>query len=62
MKFELTDIVKEKQVIAILLSLSGIARYATSELSIIDLKSDPDLTKLDRVFLQDENWNFLIHI
>ena len=57
---ELTNIAKEKQAIAIHLSLSGRARKSTSELSITDFKSDPNLTNLfenlDRVFLQDENW------
>ena len=36
--------------------VSGRTRQATSELSTVDLKSDPVLTKFERVFLQDENW------
>ena len=55
-----TDLPKEKVAIAIHLSLSGRARQATSEISINDMKSDNGfkilMDKLDRVFLQDENW------
>ena len=56
----LTDLAKAKQAISIHLSLSGRARKATSELTKAELNSDNGvktlLDKLDRVFLQDENW------
>ena len=56
----LTDIEAKKQALAVHLSLSGRARQATSELQIAELESDDGLTtlltKLDRIFLQDENW------
>ena len=57
---EFTDLEKNKLAIAVHLSLSGRARKATSELSSAELKSESGienlLKKLDRVFLQDENW------
>ena len=56
----LTDIEKKKQALAVHLSLSGRARQATSELKIDQLESDNGLKtlleKLDRIFMQDENW------
>ena len=56
----LTDLQSEKHAIAVHLSLKGRARQASSELSAEDLKGSDGLkklfTKLDRVFLQDENW------
>ena len=56
----LTDLPKNKVAIAVHLSLSGRARQATSELSVDDLKSEDGISrliaKLDRVYLQDENW------
>ena len=56
----LTDLAKVKQAISIHLSLSGRARKATSELTKTELNSENGvktlLDKLDRVFLQDENW------
>lgn len=55
-----TDLAKEKMAIAVHLSLCGRARQATSEISISEMKSangmDILISKLDRVFLQDENW------
>ena len=57
---ELSDIDKSKQAIAIHLSLTGRARSASSELSKAELKAEDGvqtlLAKLDRVFLQDDNW------
>ena len=57
---ELSDIDKSKQAIAIHLSLTGRARSASSELSKAELKAEDGvqtlLPKLDRVFLQDDNW------
>ena len=56
----LTDLPKNKEAIAVHLSLSGRARQATSELSVDDLKLEDGITKLtamlDRVFLKDKNW------
>ena len=56
----LTDLPKSKMAIAIHLSLSGRARKASSELTAAQLNADNGaktlLEKLDRVFLQDENW------
>ena len=56
----LTDIEAKKQALAVHLSLSGRARQATSELQIDELENDQGLkrllSKLDRIFMQDENW------
>ena len=56
---EFTDISRTKMAIAVHLSLTGRAR-ATSELSMDELKNEDGidnlLKKLDRVFMQDENW------
>ena len=55
-----TDIPAAKHGIAVHLSLKGRARAASSEISVVDMKSDNGLklifVKLDRVFLQDPNW------
>ena len=55
-----TSIKKDKQAIAVHLSLGGRARKATSEIPVSDMKSengiDTLIAKLDRVFLQDKNW------
>lgn len=55
-----TELVETKHAIAVHLSLSGRARKASSELSVDDLKANDGMKKLieklDRVFLQDENW------
>ena len=57
---EFTDISRTKMAIAVHLSLTERARKATSELSMDELKSEDGidnlLKKLDRVFMQDENW------
>ena len=56
----ITELSKENIAIAIHLGLSGRARQASSEISVADMKSVSGLQillkKLDRVFLQDENW------
>ena len=56
----ITDVPKEKMAVTIHLSLSGRARQATSEIDSKDLMSEKGLkillSKLDRVFMQDENW------
>ena len=55
---EFTDIPVKKQALAIHLSLSGRARVASSELSLVDLKHDDGvktiLTKLDNLFLPEK--------
>lgn len=57
---EFTDLEKNKMAIAVHLSLSGRARKASSELASGELKCDDGIKnlikKLDRIFLQDENW------
>ena len=55
---DLTDLPKEKQALAIHLSLSGRARIASSEIAVADLKKDDGVStiikKLDNLFLADE--------
>ena len=56
----ITDLPPVKYAIAIHLTLSGRARQASNELSVLELKSSDGykllMEKLDRVFLQDINW------
>ena len=56
----ITELAKEKIPVTIHLSLTGRARQASSEIKPEDLKGAKGLEillkKLDRVFMQDENW------